>query len=246
MALERGILSSEKAQTPQEFIYPGHTVAYYPIFMHLEGAQCLVVGCGPVGLRKAGQLLEHGALVRFVCPDDLSPDIAAHPRVTQYKRLFQPEDIDGCLLVHAASSCRLVNKTVAELCAQAGIVCAVADAPQEGSFINPMHFGRGALQLAISSGGISPALVKRLGKELEQWLDTRYTRHLRLLERLRPVLKARFASQQQRAAVFTQLAGSALQEALNQQDQMLCITLLQQALPEDVWPSIPELLYELV
>ncbi|WP_165874076.1 precorrin-2 dehydrogenase/sirohydrochlorin ferrochelatase family protein [Rubrobacter taiwanensis] len=145
----------------------------YPLFMDLEGRRCVVVGGGKVALRKARRLAESGARVVVVAPEVL-PELAglAHEVV---ERPYRRGDLDGASLVFAATNKRAVNAAVAEEARDRRIPANVADAPGEGDFAVPSVLRRGALQVAISTGGASPALARRVRRELEERFGPEWT-----------------------------------------------------------------------
>lgn len=144
---------------------------YYPMFVSLEGRACLVVGAGQVGLRKILSLAECGAKRVLVLerrePDDALRELAARPGIRVERRDFAESDLDGMFLAIAATSNAGANQRIAALCRARGVLCNVIDAPEDGSFIVPSSVVRGDLAIAISTGGHSPALTKRIRKDLQ-------------------------------------------------------------------------------
>lgn len=138
---------------------------YYPIFLDLRGKRALVVGGGPVGVRKAEGLVDAGAIVTLVSPD-LSRDLPVHWK----KRRFRASDLEGQTLAFAATNDRRVNARIAILAKQRGIPVNVADSPDECDFIVPARVHRGGFQLAISTGGENPRAARELRRKLEEIL----------------------------------------------------------------------------
>jgi precorrin-2 dehydrogenase/sirohydrochlorin ferrochelatase len=219
---------------------------HYPIYINLKDRVCLVVGLGAVGLRKANGLLECGAIVHAVAKTIHKALIMpVNKNFHIFEREFKDDDICGCTLVFAATNDRSVNQRIAELCSEQGILCTVADNPAEGSFINPALIECGPLRIAISSGGLSPAIVTRLKNELEAWLCLEYTKQIVLLGRLRPLLKKAGLSQAENAVIFKKLADKTLGDALYAHDMDACLHILKNTLPRALWIHIAELLHEL-
>ena len=222
---------------------------YYPLFLELRTARCLVVGGGGVGLRKATSLLEAGA--RDVLVLDPQPDASAWEKVRHFsalrleQRTFVPDDLPGCTLVFACTPDRAVNADIARQCADAGILCNCADAPLEGNFIVPASARQGDLTAAVSTGGGSPAWARVVREELELWLVPRAAMST-LMGRLRPHVLALEQNTVQNTALFRTVAHSALPLALQTGDTARCTALLEQLLPEALHPIIGELLYDLV
>ncbi len=141
----------------------------YPIFLNLHGKRALVVGAGPVALRKTQGLLECGAQVTIVSPE-IAPEFASLP-VTLRRRRYRASDLRGQALVFASTNDRDVNHRIAAQASGLGIPVNVADAPGECTFHVPARIRRGDLQLAISTSGRSPRVAKALRQRIEALLD---------------------------------------------------------------------------
>ncbi len=223
----------------------------YPVYVHVEAVRCLVVGAGSVACRKLAGLLESGARDILV----VAPDVSGHavslldrPEVRFQQRPFREDDLEGCLLVFAATNSREINAGIAALCRQRTILCSVADDAAQGSFITPARLERGGLHVALASDGLSPALVARVKKELDAWLGHRYDSQFALLAALRPLIveSDAFSTQAERGSLLRCLAGPELGDALNQRNKDLCLALLHKALPASLHARCAEILHELV
>ena len=138
---------------------PGPGKVFYPMFVDLEGRRCLVVGGGPVATEKVEKLLLHGAVVRLVTPamtNELAAMVASGDVAEHRPRAYLPEDLDGCLLVIAATNLDAINRMVWQDAEARGLLCNVVDVPPLCNFIVPSIVRRGELALAISTGGASP------------------------------------------------------------------------------------------
>ena len=145
----------------------------YPLFLKLDGAPTLVVGAGTIAKHKAESLLSCGALVTMVAPD-ACPDVlalAAQGRVCLERRGFLPQDVDGKRLVIAATSLPEVNEAVMQRCRACGVLVNVVDDPARCDFYVPSVVERGRVQVAISTGGASPALARLLKAEIAAVLE---------------------------------------------------------------------------
>ena len=140
-------------------------VVLYPIFLDLSGRRCVVVGGGEVANRKARKLLQARARVVVI-----SPEIAAELEsvaVEIHRRSYREGDLEGAYLAFAATNSREANAAVAREAKERGVPINVADRPSEGDFALPSTLRRGRLQVAVSTGGASPALARRIKEELE-------------------------------------------------------------------------------
>ncbi|HEY3418705.1 MAG TPA: bifunctional precorrin-2 dehydrogenase/sirohydrochlorin ferrochelatase [Armatimonadota bacterium] len=154
---------------------------YYPVFLDLRGKRCVVIGGGKVARRKVEGLLEAGAEVIVI-----APRISAMPDgVQRIQRAFTPGDLDGAMLVIASTDNPAVNDAIFREATARGIWVNVVDVPENCTFILPSVVRRGALRIAISTGGASPVLAKRLRKSLEGQFGEEYGCLIDLLWRLR-------------------------------------------------------------
>jgi uroporphyrin-III C-methyltransferase / precorrin-2 dehydrogenase / sirohydrochlorin ferrochelatase len=164
----------------------------FPMFLKLEGRRCLVVGAGAVARPRIESLLRAAAVVVVIAPE-AQPEIAELARagtIEWRKREFSPDDLAGIFLVVAATDRKAVNHAVAEAARARGILINSVDDPPDCDFYYPSVVERGDLQVAISTGGKSPALAQQLREELGAllpedlgpWLEALGERRLRVLE----------------------------------------------------------------
>lgn len=159
----------------------------YPVFLDLERCPCLVVGGGAVALRKTQDLLAAGAKVQAVSPRlaaGFQPLVRAG-RMGWVRRAFRPADLRGTWLAVAAADKPEVNAQAAREAQRRGIWINVVDQPALCSFIVPSVVRRGNLQLAVSTGGASPALAKWIRKDLQHRYGPEYGRLLTEMRRAR-------------------------------------------------------------
>jgi uroporphyrin-III C-methyltransferase/precorrin-2 dehydrogenase/sirohydrochlorin ferrochelatase len=169
---------------------------YYPVGLDLADKDVLVVGGGTIAEGKIDQLLECGARITLVSPR-ATPRLvalAAQGAFRWVERAFEPGDVatDGqpAWIVIAASDDRAANAEVAAVARAAGrLVNAVDDVPN-CDFIAMSVLRRGDLQIAISTGGGSPAMARWMREELEARLPEELGTLLDLLAEARSELKA--------------------------------------------------------
>ncbi len=116
--------------------------------------------------RKVGKLLQADAEVVVVSPE-ISPELA-DTGVEIHVRPYEYGDLEGANLVFTATGSRRVNAAVTGEAQERGIPINVADRPSEGDFTVPSTLRRGGLQVAVSTGGASPTLARRIRSELEE------------------------------------------------------------------------------
>lgn len=222
---------------------------YYPLFIDLTAKDILVVGAGAVGRRKISSLLTASPRRIVVLDPAFTPEImrnlAAKGPVECRARTFRPEDLEGITLVFAATDNRKINADIASLCETRNILCNIADAPDLCSFIVPAHFHEGDLTIALSTNGSSPALAKRLRRELENFAKKRYTPLLIVLGRLRPLLLELGLDTAQNTAIIQSLVESSLGELLEHGNEGAVRELLISRLPKTLHPRLGDLLHGL-
>jgi precorrin-2 dehydrogenase/sirohydrochlorin ferrochelatase len=173
------------------------TERLYPIYADLSGRSVLVVGGGSVAARKVRRLLECGADVTVVSREtcDALNDLNTDNNLHIIHRSYRDGDAEGRWLVVAATDSEGVNRRVSRQAEERNIFCNVVDVPQLCSFHVPAVVRRGLLQLAISTGGASPAMARRLRIELEEQFGPAYAHLLDGMQRLRDHVQSTYPDQ---------------------------------------------------
>jgi len=164
---------------------------YYPIFLNIQGKKCVVVGGGEVAERKARALVEQGASVTVISArvSDGLTQLAEQGIIELSLRDYQPGDLENALIAIAATDDPKVNMDVVREGQERGVLTNVVDAPEHSDFIVPSLLRRGDVSIAVSTGGKSPALARRIRTELEQSLAPEYASLALLVSQVRQELK---------------------------------------------------------
>ena len=173
---------------------------YLPLFFDIINKPCLVVGAGTVATRKVELLLKAGARVRVVAKsisDAMSVLQSDHDFECE-TRGFEEGDLDNIILVIAATSDQTLNASLSELAHQRNIPVNVVDNPSLCSFIMPSILDRGAVQVAISTGGGAPVLARMLRAQLESTIPASYGELASLAESFRDRVKQTFSRVEER------------------------------------------------
>jgi precorrin-2 dehydrogenase / sirohydrochlorin ferrochelatase len=180
----------------------------FPMFVKLEGRSCLVVGAGRIAESKIPGLLEAGAKVRVVAPEANTAvaDWASSGRISWDAKQFEPTDLGNTFLVIAATASGVLNETVFREAGLRNILCNAVDDPGHCDFYYPAVVRRGALQLAISTGGHSPALAQRLRRELEEQFGPEYAAWVDELGEAREEIFSREMEPESRRQLLHELA----------------------------------------
>jgi len=205
---------------------------YLPAFHNVRGKLCLVVGGGEVATRKAGVLLEAGATVRVVAPE-IEPDLARQPGVEPIVARFEPQHLEGAVMVIAATNDREVNRQVSELAQSHKLPVNVVDDPELCSFIMPAILDRSPLMVAFSSGGGSPVLTRMMRGKLETVIPQNYSRLARFAVRFRELVKERVTNPPKRRIFWENALGGMVAEKVLAGDEASAETLLKEMLESE-------------
>jgi siroheme synthase-like protein len=154
------------------------TPTYYPVFLDLYGKRCVIAGGGAVADGKIAKLLDAGARVTVISPEATAAiqTLAQDGSLEWQAREYQPGDLAGAALAIAATNVRSTNQLVTQEAETLGVLLNVVDAPSQCSFIAPSIVNRGPVTVAISTGGVSPALSRKIRESLAhspalEWAD---------------------------------------------------------------------------
>ena len=166
---------------------------FYIACLRLKGRRCLVVGGGDIGLEKVEGILTCSGDVTLVAPE-------AHPALREYaeegsirweqRGYAGPQDLEGAFLAIAASNDSEVNIRVFEDAEARAMLVNVVDVPPLCNFILPAIVRSGPLAIAISTAGASPALAKRMKREIGELFGEDYARLAVILNHSRGWAKA--------------------------------------------------------
>jgi precorrin-2 dehydrogenase/sirohydrochlorin ferrochelatase len=180
----------------------------FPIFLKLAERRCLVVGAATLAEPKIEGLLAAGADVLVVAP-------CATARVKRWAlagtiaweiRRFEVRDLQGVSLVVVATSSPQTNRAVFDQARARGILCNAVDDREHCDFYYPAVVRRRRLQIAISTGGASPALAQRLRCQLEEQFGPDYAAWLDWLAESRKSLLAKRLSPDRRRVLLHRIA----------------------------------------
>ncbi len=166
---------------------------YYSVNLDIQDRTCLVVGGGNVGTRKVQGLLRSGARVVLVSPEltDELADLVSSGVIRHQCREFTEADLDEAFLVIVATDDMDLNRRVAGAALSKRVLCNVVDRPELCTFAVPAVSVKGDLAVAVSTGGKSPGLARRLRKQFDELLSPAYGPFLDLMGALRTRLKLR-------------------------------------------------------
>ena len=199
-------------------------MAYFPMFVDISDKECLVVGGGRVAYRKAQVLLDYQARIKIVAKNicqDLEALASLHDNIVIVRRAFISADVEGKLLVIAATNDEATNRLAAQLCNEKRIPVNVVDNKALSSFILPSYVKEENLVAAFSSSGNSPALTQLL-KEGQREILTPFLGQLNeFLGVLRPLARQHFVTEDERKTFYKKIIDLALErEKLPENDEV--------------------------
>jgi precorrin-2 dehydrogenase/sirohydrochlorin ferrochelatase len=180
---------------------------FYIACLRLTGRRCVVVGGGEVGLEKVEGLLACDGRVVLVAPDAVPElrELAAEGSIQWLRRDYRAGDLKGTFIAIAATDDTDVNIRVYEDAERRAMLVNVVDVPPLCNFILPAIVRTGPLAIAISTAGASPALAKRIKREIADAYGEPYARLAVLLNEARGWAKATLPTYQDRKAFFEEI-----------------------------------------
>jgi len=207
---------------------------YYPIFLDLNNQKVIVVGGGEVAERKIKNLLIYGCTI-YISSPHFTPHLQ---QLIAAKKIHHIPDksldtyMDTAFMVIAATDDAEVNSKIASQAKKHGLLINTVDQPKDCNFIMPSIVKRGNLQIAISTAGKSPALAKKIRKNLQNTFPPEYD----LLTELLGIIRAKLLSQNQSSSknkiIFQQLVEANLLEMITHKNWDGIQTTLQSILGE--------------
>jgi precorrin-2 dehydrogenase/sirohydrochlorin ferrochelatase len=192
----------------------------FPAFLKLAGRRCLVIGAGRVAQEKIESLLRAEADVRVVAPvaTDRVRAWARAGKIRWDTRKFRSSDLKDIFLAVAATSSPALHARIFREARRRGVLCNVVDDPAHCDFYYGAVVRRGALQIAISTGGHSPALAQRLRIQFEKEFSVKYQDWLEELAVARQKLLKKPISGERRRVLLHRLASqNSFEEFLRRQ-----------------------------
>lgn len=207
-----------------------------PIFLDLHDQPCLIVGGGEIAARKCAMLRRAGAIVTIVAPV-LCPQLAdalEAPTLNHIARDFEAADLEGAVLVVAATDDEVVNAAVSQAARAQQIPVNVVDRPELCSFVFPSIVDRSPVVVAVSSGGASPVLARLVRARLEGLLPTGLGRLANLLGGYRTRVKQSIPAFADRRRFWEDLIQGPFSEHVLSGDESSAIRLFEDRLAGDM------------
>jgi precorrin-2 dehydrogenase/sirohydrochlorin ferrochelatase len=210
----------------------GFKMKYYPVCLDIKGKNCLVVGGGRVGSRKADRLLQCGARVRVISRDFSEKLEKGNSKgeLELIRRDYNEGDLDGIFLVIAATDSQKLNRFIQEDAEKRKILYNIADFPEGSNFVLPAIVHRGDLVITVSTSGKSPAFAKQMRKELESLYGEEYGRFLSLMGEIREKLLSEKHDPEEHKDLFAKLVDGGLLKMVSENNSAEINSLLESVL----------------
>lgn len=211
-------------------------MCYYPINIRIANRLCLVIGGGPVALRKVRGLLQGGARVRVISPE-VEPELHLlheSQEIEWVDREYAEGDLRGAFLVFAVTDNRAVQAMVLQEAEKSTVLLNSADDPPRSDFHVPAHFRRGKMLITISTGGGSPALAKMIREQLEEDIVPEYGAVVDLLSLVRMQVVSRDNDSAAHAELFRRLLQVGVVDLVIEAKWFELQMLLLRELPADI------------
>ncbi|CKH76303.1 NAD(P)-binding protein [Bacillus cereus] len=162
----------------------------YPLTVRVNEKRVVVIGGGKVAGFKIIPLLKQGADIVVISLelDANLVKLVEEKKIRWYQREYEKSDIKSAFLVVAASSDSILNEQVAEDAAENQLVNVITN-PESGNVHFPAAIHRGLLNIAVSTGGASPKLAKKIRDDIANKYDETYESYLDFLYEVRLKLK---------------------------------------------------------
>lgn len=211
-------------------------MSWYPINIRIAHRLCLVIGGGPVALRKVKGLLQGGARVRVISPA-VEPELRRLSELQDiewFQREYVEGDLRGAFLAFAVTDNDAVQDKIMNEAARSTVLLNSADDPRRCDFHVPAHFRRGKMLITVSTGGGSPALAKRIREQLEDTIVPEYEAVVDLLSLIRNEVVGRNGDSAAHAELFRRLLQAGVVELLLAANWFDLQMLLLRELPDEI------------
>lgn len=198
------VCALKKGTCDQECVRDMLETPFYMACLKLKGRKSVVVGAGDIGLEKVEGLLACDGDVTVIAPDAIQPiqDLANEGSIRWERREYQSSDVEGAFLIIAATNDTDVNIRVFNDAEARGMLANVVDVPPLCNFILPAITRTGPLAIAISTAGASPALAKRMKREIGELFGEAYADLAVILNDARGWAKSTLPTYQDRKEFF--------------------------------------------
>ena len=196
-------------------------MSYYPVFLDIKDQKIIIVGGGEVAERKVKNLLIYGCRI-YINAHHLTQylnNLVTEGKIKRVEYNEIPAQMKDAFMAIAATDDPFINREVSLMAKKQRVLINAVDQPDDCSFIVSSVVKRGDLHIAISTGGKSPALAKRIRKELESRFGEEYGVLVDIMGLIRKKILALNKPQTQNKEIFENLANADLSELIRKKDR---------------------------
>ncbi len=191
-------------------------MAYFPLFVDMEGKRCLIVGGGSVAYHKVLVLKDYGPVIYVTAPK-VNPELRQlmeeeGEKLFWLNRDFEESDLDQADFVVAGTSDELLNGRISLLCREKKIPVNVVDDQEKCSFIFPALIRDGDITVGISTAGSAPSIAQYLKKKLKEAIPAGLGALTRQLGSYRSLVKEEVDSSSLRMSIFKEMAEEGIRQ----------------------------------
>ena len=207
---------TDSSKKPGKSSRPSINKEYYPVFLDISGKRCFVIGGGRVAERKCAPLVKAGARVTVISPE-ISPLLERYKKkglLSHLRRNYRTGDIKCASLAIAATDSADINRKVVSDASAYRVLLNVVDSPSLCNFIVPSVLRQGPLTIAVSSGGVSPAMSRSIRKRLGGLYGNDFSKYLKFLGGVRFRVMEEMQDRKKRGLLLKALASDEMIEIL--------------------------------
>jgi precorrin-2 dehydrogenase / sirohydrochlorin ferrochelatase len=204
---------------------------HYPLFINISGKSCVVIGGGKIAERKVAMLLKFNAEVKVISPkfNRVLSKLSESGKIAVIKREYREGDLEGALLVFAATNRKDTNERIKKEAETNGILVNVVDDPALCDFIVPSIVKKNPIIIAISTSGLLPSLSKKLRKEISEYVTEDYTKYARIIGKFRKLLIETVIDKKMRGEIMAEINKTEMRELMNMTMKEMKIRFLKES-----------------
>ncbi|UOQ48063.1 NAD(P)-binding protein [Gracilibacillus caseinilyticus] len=179
---------------------------FSPVFVNLSNKKIVIIGGGQVALRRLKGLLPYHQQITVVSPavtDELDQLIQDH-QIDWRKEKCELRHFENADFIVIATNKEAVNQYIVDHAPSHAWINA-SHRSEDGNVQFPITLTRGKLQIAISTGGASPILAKKIKRAIEQEIPDQYEQYVDFLYQARTLLIQQELTPQLKKQLLAQL-----------------------------------------
>lgn len=186
-------------------------MSYFPMYIKLDKIPCLIIGGGRIAYHKMKVLNDFNADITVISPI-IMDEIKTYNKITFHEKQFEDTDLDGKVLVVAATNDKMLNHRISELCHERKIMVNTVDEIEDCDFIFPSYVKKSNVVAAVSSSGKSPAITQYIKEAMQEIVTEEIGELADFLGELRQRIKNEVAISENRKRIYQELLKMGLEK----------------------------------